>query len=96
MRPFVILLLLLLAIGMNVVGFSNLLRGNMAKQSPGKRPTPAAFNTMEKNAELAGRINVTISKSSDGAHDYIQIISADLVTTNIVLVVDEILVKDLR
>jgi len=42
------------------------------------------------------KLHVTISKTSDGASDYIQIISNDAVTVNVVLVADKIEVQDAR
>lgn len=41
-------------------------------------------------------INVTITKTSGGEKEYIQIMSEDNVTINIVLVVDKINIQDLR
>ena len=42
------------------------------------------------------RLHVTISKTRDGEHDYIQIISDDALTVNVVLVADEVKVQDAR
>ena len=42
------------------------------------------------------KLNVTITKTSDGSRDYIQIMSDDMITVNVVLVADEIEVKDGR
>lgn len=41
-------------------------------------------------------LKVTLSKTADGEHDYLQILSADLFSTNIVLVADGIEVNDTR
>ena len=42
------------------------------------------------------RIEITVQKARDGVHDYVQIISDDMVTVNIVLVAEKIFVKDNR
>jgi len=42
------------------------------------------------------KLNVTITKTSDGGADYIQIMSDDYVTLNVVLVAEEIKVDDKR
>jgi len=42
------------------------------------------------------KINVNISKTSNGLHDYLQIMSADMITINIVLIAEEIKVIDRR
>lgn len=42
------------------------------------------------------KLNVTISKTSDGKDDYMQIMSEDMITTNIVLVAKKIEVEDAR
>ncbi len=42
------------------------------------------------------KLNVTITKTSNGDKDYIQIMSDDYVTVNVVLVADEIKVDDKR
>jgi hypothetical protein len=41
-------------------------------------------------------LKVTISKTSDGKSDYMQIISADVISVNIVLVSEKIEVEDAR
>jgi len=41
-------------------------------------------------------INVTVSKTSDGLRDYVQLISDDAVTVNVVLVADRVSVRDSR
>jgi hypothetical protein len=42
------------------------------------------------------KVTVQISKTSDGKKDYMQIMSEDYTSLNIVLVVDQIEVKDVR
>lgn len=42
------------------------------------------------------KFNVTITKTSDGTQEYIQIMSDDLTTVNVVLIADEIEVQDAR
>ena len=42
------------------------------------------------------KLNVTITKTSTGKHDYIQIMSDDMTAINIVLIAGEIDVKDHR
>ena len=42
------------------------------------------------------KLNVTITKTSRGDQDYIQIMSDDLISVNVVLVADAIEVKDIR
>ena len=42
------------------------------------------------------KLNVTISKTSDGESDYLQIMSPDMLSINIVLVATEIVVSDTR
>ena len=42
------------------------------------------------------RLNVTITKTSDGRSDYIQVMSHDMTTVNVVLIADEIKVEDFR
>jgi len=41
-------------------------------------------------------LNVTITKTADGKQEYIQIMSGDMISVNIVLVADAIKVKDHR
>ena len=41
-------------------------------------------------------LNVTITKTSRGDQEYVQIISDDVLTVNIVLVADKITVQDFR
>ena len=41
-------------------------------------------------------ITATITKAQDGTHDYIQLMSDDYITVNIVLVVDKIIIDDHR
>jgi len=42
------------------------------------------------------KINVNISKTSNGTADYLQIMSKDMITINIVLIAEEIKVIDRR
>lgn len=42
------------------------------------------------------KINVTVTKTADGKQEYIQIISEDMVSINVVLVADNIIVTDYR
>ena len=42
------------------------------------------------------KLNVTITKTSIGTNDYIQIMSEDQLSINIVLIAEEIKVKDHR
>ena len=42
------------------------------------------------------KLNVTVSKTSDGNADYIQIMSDDLLSVNIVLVAKQIEITDRR
>lgn len=41
-------------------------------------------------------LNVTITKTRDGHNEYIQIISADQITVNVVVVAGRIVVQDMR
>ena len=41
-------------------------------------------------------LNVTVTKTADGLQDYIQIMSDDVITVNVVLVADTIKVEDHR
>ena len=42
------------------------------------------------------KLKLTLSKTSDGRSDYLQIMSDDLVSVNVVLVADQIEVSDYR
>ena len=42
------------------------------------------------------KLTVTVTKTATGEHDYIQIISADQFSLNIVLIADEIVMRDAR
>ena len=42
------------------------------------------------------KLNIIITKTSDGLREYIQIMSEDMITVNIVLVAEEIKVEDHR
>lgn len=39
---------------------------------------------------------ITISKTSDGAKEYVQVISGDQFSVNVVLIADNVTVKDVR
>ena len=41
-------------------------------------------------------LRIQVTKTSDGSRDYVQIISADQLTINLVLLADKIVVSDLR
>lgn len=45
---------------------------------------------------IAGKIRVQISKTADGKGDYMQAMSEDATTINVVLVASEIILKDDR
>lgn len=89
MRPFVVTLLVLLAIGLMTVGSLDLAKEAMKKHPPSK-PEPRDLLIPDY------KLNVTITKTSDGKRHYIQIMSADMVSTNVVLVADEIVLEDRR
>ena len=42
------------------------------------------------------KLTITVTKAADGIHEYVQIMSEDFVTVNIVLVVDKIEIEDSR
>lgn len=42
------------------------------------------------------KLQVTISKTADGARDYLQVVSADQFTVNVVLIADVIAIVDAR
>ena len=42
------------------------------------------------------RLNIRITKTRDGSSNYVQIMSADMISLNIVLIADEIVVQDNR
>ncbi len=42
------------------------------------------------------KLNVTVTKTANGLQDYIQVMSADLISVNIVLIADKIEVHDYR
>ncbi len=42
------------------------------------------------------KLTITVTKTADGQRDYLQIMSADMLSTNIVLVAEEIVVEDHR
>lgn len=41
-------------------------------------------------------LTITVTKTSDGLRDYVQIMSGDMFTTNVVLIADRITVDDHR
>ncbi len=43
-----------------------------------------------------GQIKIVVTKTSDGKSDYVQIMSSDMMSLNIVLVASEIVVEDSR
>lgn len=45
---------------------------------------------------MLDKLTVTVTKTSDGLSDYIQVMSADMLTVNIVLIADLIVVEDHR
>ena len=42
------------------------------------------------------KLTVTIAKTRDGVSDYLQVMSEDMVSVNIVLIADKIIVEDKR
>ena len=42
------------------------------------------------------KLNITVTKTADHLQEYIQIMSDDLTTINVVLIADEIEIKDTR
>lgn len=42
------------------------------------------------------KLKIQISKTADGERDYIQVMSDDLVSVNVVLIADEVEIKDDR
>lgn len=51
-----------------------------------KDPAPAA----------PAKLTITISKTSDGLRDYVQVMSSDMVSVNVVLIADQIVLEDRR
>ena len=45
---------------------------------------------------IAGKIKIQVSKTSDGKGDYLQVMSDDMLSVNLVLVAQEILITDDR
>ncbi len=45
---------------------------------------------------MTEKLTITITKTADGLQEYVQIMSADMVSINVVLIADEIEVKDTR
>lgn len=54
------------------------------------------FQQKRDEGERKMKLNVTISKTSRGDKDYLQIMSEDAVSVNVVLVAEKITVKDHR
>lgn len=42
------------------------------------------------------KLKVTVTKTRDGVRDYVQVMSEDMVSVNVVLIADEIVVEDAR
>lgn len=42
------------------------------------------------------KLNIVVSKARDGKHDYVQIMSEDMFSVNVVFVVDSIKIEDHR
>lgn len=42
------------------------------------------------------KLTITVTKTADGVRDYLQIMSADMLSLNVVLVADQIVVEDHR
>ena len=47
-------------------------------------------------SKLVEKLTVTITKTSDGSNDYIQIMSSDMISVNVVLVAGRIELQDAR
>lgn len=45
---------------------------------------------------MIDRLNVTITKTADGKADYIQLMSKDMISVNVVIVAEEISFEDWR
>lgn len=45
---------------------------------------------------ILDKLNVTVTKTADGNRNYVQLMSADQVSINVVFVADEIVVEDHR
>ena len=45
---------------------------------------------------MTPKLTVTVTKTADGQRDYVQIMSSDMVSVNVVLIADEIVVDDHR
>lgn len=45
---------------------------------------------------VIAKLTVTVTKTADGKRDYVQIMSSDLFTVNVVLIAEEIIVEDHR
>jgi len=45
---------------------------------------------------MTNKLNITITKTADGKSEYIQIMSDDLLSINVVLIAVDIEVKDMR
>ena len=51
---------------------------------------------MKPKSEKIPELRITVTKTADGLHDYVQIISSDQFRINIVLIADGIEVRDER
>jgi len=45
---------------------------------------------------MTDKLTITITKTADGLREYVQIMSADMFTINIVLIADQVEVEDTR
>lgn len=45
---------------------------------------------------IYGKVKVTVTKTADGKGDYVQIMSDDMLSLNVVVVAQEIVLKDER
>ena len=45
---------------------------------------------------MTDELTVTVTKTADGLRDYVQIMSGDMLTINVVLIADRIVVEDHR
>jgi hypothetical protein len=61
-----------------------------------QRPAPEAKRAGGSGFGGIDKLTVRITKTSDGQRDYVQIMSADMVTVNVVLIAEKIEVLDGR
>ena len=61
-----------------------------------KKPESYAPRHLATAPQTLGHLTITLSKTADGKHDYLQIITDDQFAINIVLIADKIDVKDVR